>query len=874
MHRLDPIETTRTVVNRYIDYLTTTFSFNDPELREQLRSELINKKKFVKGPILEATPPFETGKKLIELIEEGILSREFLKLSSNALPLDRHLYIHQEEAIRKIVVDKRNVIISTGTGSGKTESFLIPILSYLMRQKEIGRLTPGVRALILYPMNALANDQLKRLRQVLKNYPDITFGSYTGETESTESRAIEKFQKMNPNENRLVNELLSREMMQKKPPHILITNYAMLEYLLLRPDDNVFFDGKHASEWKFIVVDEIHIYSGSKGIEFSMLLRRLKDRVTKGQKEKIQCIGTSATLASENNEEFEEVAKFAEQLFDEKFEWIKTDPKRQDIITGKKKKLNISSQPWGEPEESLYAAWSEIIENESNQNLVIEKLIIEGKKHGIPEYVIENVRNNCEDNWQKFLYLVLKDDKRIVQLQNIIEEKPEYFEDMARRIFTSDNDEFNYKNLSALVHVASNAKLDENSQPLLPVRYHLFIRALEGGFISLFPKIKLYLNRREWTDDKEFRCFEIATCSKCNSLYIVGELNTRDNLLYLNQPGKRFFEDMKSLKFFLVPTTSLAPDNEDEMILLDNNEQQEDLDNEYILCGKCGAIRQANESGEFCSCGTQYHVKVIKASTREGIIHKCPACGSINPSSSIVRRLILGSEAATSVLATALYQHTGERENPKLELNSDDGWYVPSVPNSAETKKRMLIFSDSRQDAAFFSVYLENSYNLILQKRLLAMTIERFADEIIKNEWRINDLARYLKRIMQESGIFKEYSPQELEEIAWKYVLNEFLERGGETSLTSLGVLSFKPLLSNNQLPPALRKQFVELTENEANDLLFVLLDTIRKYGAVKFPDIVDRNDEFFAPLNKDICFKYVKGNEERTKKSAKLDSL
>ena len=95
-------------------------------------------------------------------------------------------------------------------------------------------------------MNALANDQLKRLRRLLKNYPEITFGSYTGETEHYERDAVDRFRQMNPGEEILPNELLSRERMKETPPHILITNYAMLEFLLLRPDDNVFFDGKYA----------------------------------------------------------------------------------------------------------------------------------------------------------------------------------------------------------------------------------------------------------------------------------------------------------------------------------------------------------------------------------------------------------------------------------------------------------------------------------------------------------------------------------------------------------------------------------------------------------------------------------------------------
>src|SRR5690554_2925986 len=172
---LDPLQATRKVVDKYLSYLETTFAFSDAELHRQLVHELNQPGKFAQGPILEATPPFKPGVSIDNLIGEGVLSEEFRRLGVAELPPERNLYLHQEQAIRKLVTDGKNIIVSTGTGSGKTESFLIPILNHLFRQKEQEGLGPGVRALLLYPMNALANDQLKRLRKLLKNYPDITF---------------------------------------------------------------------------------------------------------------------------------------------------------------------------------------------------------------------------------------------------------------------------------------------------------------------------------------------------------------------------------------------------------------------------------------------------------------------------------------------------------------------------------------------------------------------------------------------------------------------------------------------------------------------------------------------------------------------------
>ena len=144
-------------------------------------------------------------------------------------------------------------------------------------------------------MNALANDQLRRLRVLLSQIPEITFGRYTGETKETTSEAEKHFRLNFPNEPRVRNELLSREQIRAQPPHLLLTNHAMLEYLLLRPKDSELFEGQHSGHWRFLVVDEAHTFNGAVGIETAYLLRRLKHRVLRpGQR--LQCFATSATL--------------------------------------------------------------------------------------------------------------------------------------------------------------------------------------------------------------------------------------------------------------------------------------------------------------------------------------------------------------------------------------------------------------------------------------------------------------------------------------------------------------------------------------------------------------------------------------------------
>ncbi len=749
--------------------------------------------------------------------------------------------------------------MATGTGSGKTETFLIPILNHLFRQKEQGQLGPGVRTLLLYPMNALANDQLKRLRRLLKNYPDITFGSYTGETLESESRAIEQFRRQNPKEPLLQNELLSRERMKKTPPHILLTNYAMLEFLLLRPDDNVFFDGEYALNWKFIVVDEVHTYSGAKGIEFAMLLRRLKNRVVNSRHGVLQCIGTSATLVGNDEKDFKQVVKFGQMLFDEKFEWESKDDSLQDVVMGHRKPLAIQENSWGQPNSRLYIEWLRVLDEGVDDS--INRLVEIAKRLGVPNNVLDDAIKYCGDDWRSFIYRVLCGDSRVIKLQHMLEKEPHFLDKSAQVLFP-EHDECQ-KHLVALVYLCNAARLGPGYQPLIPARYHLFIRALEGGYVSLVPKKQLYLERREWAeykDGEKYPVFEVATCSRCSSLYLVGERQPKGSKIYLAQPGELFFENKSSLEYFLVlDDRGIVPDNQDELIMAGLEAEESTNEREYLLCGKCGAIKPANEVNELCDCSQEHIFRILLVRTSDGNVHKCPACGSVSPKGSIVRRFMLGAEAATSVLATALYQEIPEQKIVIENINDEelDEWAPRESVTHPKTTRRLLIFSDSRQDAAFFSTYLQNTYNQILQRRLIIMTLQKHKERVQRNGWGLDDLVEQLKATIREYGLISDYSSNEqLEKEAWRWVLLEFMGYDRSTGLEGLGLLGFIPEIPWTwQSVPAFERYW-GFDKEELARVIMVLLDTIRRNGAVCFPDALPPSDDFFAPRNREFYFK------------------
>lgn len=295
---------------------------------------------FVRSPYIEVTQSYKSSSySLQDMVDQGMLCSEvasaFAKYFDSDVS-DFRPYVHQYNSVKEAGSypgsQKKNLVVCTGTGSGKTECFMLPMIDAIYRQhKAAGKeYKPHIRAMILYPMNALVNDQVNRLRKILKNLPEITFGRYTGETvddlDSVEmsvdiKKKLDeewgKLAKSNSSgivdEGALPNEYLSRSRWKSEgPADILVTNYAMLERLMLLPDNNFFDDC-----WDFIILDEAHCYTGSTGTEIAWLMRRLERRLRDREHGPVQFLATSATLSasSDVNEQEAATRKFASEIF-------------------------------------------------------------------------------------------------------------------------------------------------------------------------------------------------------------------------------------------------------------------------------------------------------------------------------------------------------------------------------------------------------------------------------------------------------------------------------------------------------------------------------------------------------------------------------
>ena len=244
---------------------------------------------------------------------------------------------HQENAFDRLKSPfYRSTLIATGTGSGKTECFLMPILDHCVQHRG----ESGIKALLIYPMNALATDQAKRIAQAihhnanLKGY--VTAGLFVGESEREPNAVM--------TEDGVITD---KTILRNSPPDILLTNYKMLDYLLVRPGDQKIWSGNAPDTLRYLVVDEIHTFDGAQGTDLACLIRRLKARL-QTPAHHLACVGTSATLG--DGEGKADMLHYAKGVFDEAFDAeaviqedrLSPDEFLQDIIRNSSNEASLS----------------------------------------------------------------------------------------------------------------------------------------------------------------------------------------------------------------------------------------------------------------------------------------------------------------------------------------------------------------------------------------------------------------------------------------------------------------------------------------------------------------------------------------------------
>jgi len=242
------------LIDDYREFTGSFVDIHDPAIRAHVADRMAHGYQWP-DPWLSLNPSFASGGTITELVRGDLLQPECEKVFRLPSGQVLRLHQHQREAIEAARTGK-SYVLTTGTGSGKSLAYIIPVVDRVLRAKADGTYRPGVKAIAVYPMNALANSQRGELEKFLMTGfpggPLVTFGRYTGQ-ESQQERA----------------EIIAN------PPDILLTNYVMLELVLTRPKERGLV--KAAQGLWFLILDELHTYRGRQGADVALLVRRLRD---------------------------------------------------------------------------------------------------------------------------------------------------------------------------------------------------------------------------------------------------------------------------------------------------------------------------------------------------------------------------------------------------------------------------------------------------------------------------------------------------------------------------------------------------------------------------------------------------------------------
>ena len=740
MKTLNPIIQANTIKEEFKEYLVSNFQIRDKEFYNLFLKELYNSDIF-KGPYISIALPFKKGRTLQKLIDDGEINPLFKNFSN--LSLERTLYKHQEDAFKQIS-NGQNVVITTGTGSGKTEAFLYPILNKIIELNKSGA-KKGIKAIMLYPMNALVNDQFDRLRKILKSYPAIKYAFYTGDTkeEYSESlkKSIENDYNVNVNENERItipnNELISRDKIRNDLPDILFTNFSMMEYLLLRPKDSILFNKENMDNFTFFVLDEAHTYRGALAIEISMLLKRFVATVQKTP----QFILTSATLGSDKSAS-PDIIKFAKDLTNVEYN-------DNNIIFSEREKLEKSN--------------AEYTINPLNYPKLLDAFDDLAKLNDLVKSLDMGKKSTDKDN-KGMIYDLLIYDRNIYTLSELLSATPtfnELFNSIKQYGFTND------EQLFSLIQLVSLAQKGDKS--IFDAKFHTFVRTLDGAYVTLGKQKKLKLSKHKYIDD--LKAFELGQCKFCNETFIIGRPY---NGFLVNNDDIDLYEDYGDIEIGDIEFYSYKE-------LKDYNEQ------EWVplnLCVKCGKIFEKDQIiSKNCSCGLEYNIQIMKAnkekSTLKNNLYHCPHCGK-NNKGGVIQAFNLGKDSSTALLGQILFKTLEKSDDIEQKRTSI---FDKKEIKAKKYKKRYLAFSDSRSQASYFAIFMQEKSDSFLRKKIIYQTLKE------KGNLSVRELASMLQSLINEKSLFNTDKPSMH---AWVSVLYEMLMVDGNYSGEGLGMFSYR----------------------------------------------------------------------------------
>jgi hypothetical protein len=665
-----------------------------------------------RGPYISLAPHLAHGPSLGELARKGAVHPDVAAM----FPDFEALFAHQAIALERIQAG-RHTIVSSSTGSGKTEAFLLPILDYCLKN----RAERGVKALLVYPMNALVNDQLKRLRERLSG-TGLTFARYTGETPSSDKDpqrpkpAVltpgERWDESRHGSGYIpAEERWSREAIRKDAPDILVTNYSMLELLLVRGEDQkIFKPHGRPSVLRFLVLDEVHSYVGALGAEIGCLVRRLREHTDRAEGG-LTCVGTSATIADPDGpaKAVQAVLRFATSLFACEF--------LPDSIVEEMTRSRAAAPGsyWPEPQQLTNAEVAELrkipvvldpkevaLGPEAVQTILqfTERLTGRPLPPGQPlgETLHEVLAPNGLVTW---LEAKLTQPLSLDELAEHLAREPQRLDHPAEEL---------RRELTAYLVLGTYAAGEDG--PLLRPKLHVFYRGLANYNRCVSPACGQLLENGQTVCP---RCQSVAwpleVCRTCGQDYIRAECQDppgdQSGLFEGHRLGPptdvRWWESTDTTWHLTHRVLSvldrMGDDDEDEGEAGGGAAGEDDDEDAPAgiatirLCKACGWTTEQRDRASCVLCRKEL-MDILLA--RVGPFRRCAACRDSYSAREIVTPLRSGTASSVSTISSLLLHN----------LKRDD-------------QRRLLIFSDNRQDTAYQAGYIRDTVQQFAWRQLI-----------------------------------------------------------------------------------------------------------------------------------------------------------
>ncbi len=725
---LNPIVFTEKVVRSFLRYQLTAYPFADQHLHEQMRRLLsldqTRQSPLLKGPYVSLSRAFRRGAAVDDLIREGIFHAHMRR----RIPAEiTHLYGHQQKAIEAIHA-RKTTLVSTGTGSGKTECFLYPIVSRCLELKDQGAV-PGITAVIVYPMNALAEDQLGRLRSLLAG-TGIPFGMYVGKTPRREAHVVgnrlpagssgadyqaklaqvrgeKRGETVYPAE-----EVCSREAMRTPggQPRILLTNVKQLELLLTRQVDVELFAGARLD---FLVFDEAHTFTGAQGAETACLIRRLRLFCDRGAADTV-CVATSATIVDEATPDA--AREFAARFFGVPGDGVETVGESYEPHVWAAERA-VPPAPARDPNE-LLAACVQAVDDEADPGAAVRKAF--GHLAGGPLPA---------GDWQVALHAALSGNELVYRLNEILA-RPRSLHELPAALEEIVGRGVSEAEILAWLTLGAAARVD--GRPLLRPVVHGFVRGISGAVASFHQgetRPRLWLAAEDEIEaggeETPHAHFPLTTCTTCGQHYFTAFL--KDFEFVAKRPGGgeamgegSFWEPLAEARGGrrVVMTDTIVGGSDDEEI------EEHHRTATLYFCRRCGAAHPLSVA-RCTNCGATGEPIVLHAvrtkKANPGFLTSCLSCGATG------RRL--GTR----------YR---EPARPVRATNVADVHVLAQDMVHHSQRPRLLVFCDNRQDAAFQAGWMKDHARRFRLRSLMAQGISN-------HPMSIGDLALYLDDILE-----------------------------------------------------------------------------------------------------------------------------